>query len=573
MKDIKLLYKFSEGYRRHMFLIPVWIIVQVGMEVWIPYLMGDMLDTGIYGGSMETIKNEGLLMLLAAGIMMLAGVLISRHLSTWASGVSRNLRDSLFNAALELSFADTDQYGISSILTRMSTDVSYVKGALMMFNTLIRGPVMVILTIVVTANKYSGFTGIFVIGGITLFAVSLLIASRALKHYRRMFVHFDDMNDMLEENITAQKTVKAFSRGDYEESRFSKLIHSLRHETRMAETLTVMNEPLLDLVMDISILVIILISGRKIIGGAMQAGDFFCLLSYADQLLFRISLVASIMVPLMNAKVSLGRIAEVLDTKPSIRNGKRPFAVPADGSVSFNHVSMSYYEGKNVLEDINVQIKPGEFIGIIGSSGCGKTSLINLIPRFYDCNKGSVFVGGDDVRDYQINDLRKAIGLVPQSSLLFTGTIADNLKWGNEDASSEEIVNACAAAGANDFIMGFPDGYHTMISQGGSTLSGGQRQRLCIARALISKPDILILDDSLSAVDNATESRIIEALKQLKGTTTILLVSQRFTSVKDTDRIIVMESGHIESVGTHKELLESSRIYNEIYDTQRRTMA
>ena len=573
MDHIKRLYRFSEGYRKNMLLVPVWVFVQVGMEVWIPYLMGDMVDKGIYGANTEVIKNRGLLMLLAAVIMMTAGVMISRHLSKWASGVGRNLRDNLFISAQRLSFADSDQFGVSSIITRMSTDVSYVKNALMMFNTFIRCPLMVIMTITVTATAYQGFAKIFIISAIALFVASMTIARFALRHYRKMFVNYDKMNDMLEENITAQKTVKAFARSDYETSRFSRIIGVLRQETRMAETLSVMNEPVLGLVMDITLLAVILISGRQIIGGVMQAGDFFCLVSYTDQILFRISLIAGATVPLMNAQVSLDRIIEVMDTEPAIKSGQRPSAPPADGSVSFRDVSMSYFEGKNVLNNIDIEIKPGEFVGIIGSSGSGKTSMINLIPRFYDCNAGTVSVGGEDVKDYDLDDLRGAIGLVPQASLLFTGTIADNLRWGNEDATVEEIVDACVAAGANDFIMGFPDGYDTRVSQGGSTVSGGQKQRLCIARALISKPGILILDDSLSAVDNTTEHHIIETLRKMKGTTTIILVSQRFTSVKDADRIIVLDEGRIDAAGTHKELLASSKVYNEIYDTQRRTMA
>ena len=573
MDHIKRLYRFSEGYRKNMLLVPVWVFVQVGMEVWIPYLMGDMVDKGIYGANTEVIKNRGLLMLLAAVIMMTAGVMISRHLSKWASGVGRNLRDNLFISAQRLSFADSDQFGVSSIITRMSTDVSYVKNALMMFNTFIRCPLMVIMTITVTATVYQGFAKIFIISAIALFVASMTIARFALRHYRKMFVNYDKMNDMLEENITAQKTVKAFARSDYETSRFSRIIGVLRQETRMAETLSVMNEPVLGLVMDITLLAVILISGRQIIGGVMQAGDFFCLVSYTDQILFRISLIAGATVPLMNAQVSLDRIVEVMDTEPAIKSGQRPSAPPADGSVSFRDVCMSYFEGKNVLNNIDIEIKPGEFVGIIGSSGSGKTSMINLIPRFYDCNAGTVSVGGEDVKDYDLDDLRGAIGLVPQASLLFTGTIADNLRWGNEDATVEEIVDACVAAGANDFIMGFPDGYDTRVSQGGSTVSGGQKQRLCIARALISKPGILILDDSLSAVDNTTEGHIIETLRKMKGTTTIILVSQRFTSVKDADRIIVLDEGRIDAAGTHKELLASSKVYNEIYDTQRRTMA
>ena len=573
MRILRLLYKYAKGYRTASILLPIAVLVQTGMEVWIPYLMGEMLDQGIYAGDQAVIRRTGLLMLLAAGVMTAAGILVSYSISVWSSGVTRNIRDALFVRVQELAFSDTDRFGTASVLTRMSTDVQYVKRTLIMFNSLIRSPVMIIFTITVTLRSYRSVAGVFIIAAACLIAVSAIIVYFSIRHYRRMFIHYDEMNGMLEENITAQKTVRAFARGEQESGRFGGVISALFMENRRAERLTVLNEPLLELVINGSILALILITGTKIVGGTMLAGDFFCLISYADQILLQISILAMIMVPMLSAKVSIERILEVMDTEPAIKDGEGLCGRPADGSVSFRNVSMSYFEGKDVLQDLDIEIRAGEFTGIIGSSGSGKTSMIDLIPRFYDCRKGSVCVGGRDVREYALKDLRGHIGLVPQKSLLFSGTIADNLRWGNEDASAEDIVKACTAAGANDFIMGFPDGYDTVISQGGSTVSGGQRQRLCIARALIRKPEILILDDSLSAVDNTTEGHILDALDELRGRTTVIMVSQRFTSVMKADRIIVLDEGRIEAEGKHEELLESSRVYREIYETQRRTMA
>ena len=573
MQRLKQLYKYSEGYRTAFFLLPLAVLAQVAMQTWIPYLMGDMLDNGIYASDTAFIRSQGILMLIAAVIMMAAGLLVSYLVAVWSSGVTTNLRNALFIRVQELSFSDADSYGTASILTRMSTDMLYLKKALGMINSLISCPITIIVTAFVTFRAYRSVSGVFIGSACGLILVNFFVVKYALRHYRRMFTYYDSMNEMLAENITAQKTVKAYARADYEDSRFGRIIESLRRETRIAETLTVMNEPLLNLVINGSILAIILISGKQIVAGTLQTGDFFCLISYAEQILLEISVVALIMVPILNAQVSMNRICEIIEVSPSVSDAAEPAGAPADGSVVYSDVAMSYYEGKHVLEDINLEIKPGEFVGIIGSSGSGKTSLINLIPRFYDCAEGSVSVGGRDVRSYALSDLRGAIGLVPQTSLLFSGTIADNLRWGNEDASAEEIVSACVAAGANDFVMGFPDGYETVISQGGTTVSGGQRQRLCIARALVRKPQILILDDSLSAVDNATERLILGSLNQLKGKTTVIMVSQRFTSVRDADRIIVLNDGRIDAAGTHDELLESSKVYREIYETQRRTMA
>ena len=572
------LWYYSKGRRAAFWLLFPVVIAQAVLEVWIPYLMGEMLDTGIYAGSTDVIVRQGVRMALASVGLMATGLIISHLIAVWSAGVTRNLRDALFARVQELSFSDTDEYGTAAILTRMSIDINHIKKGLGMFHSLLRSPVMVIVTLTVTLKAYPSVSGIFLAAAGGFIVVNIFIVRYALRHYRQMFERYDDVNEILEENVTAQKTVKAFAREPYEQERFDKRADRLRREARLAEGVTALGDPLMNLVMDACILVIVVFCARGIIGGSLQTGDYFCLITYANQFLFQISMVALVMVPILNTTVSMNRVFELTEKEPSIKDGPFPEAAAADGSVSFRNVSLSYYAGAEgtednfALKDISLDIQPGEFIGVIGSSGCGKTSLINLIPRFYDCTKGSVLVGGRDVREYSLAQLRGAIGLVPQSSLLFTGTIGENLRWGNEDASPEQIVRAADIAGANGFVMSFPDGYETRVSQGGTTVSGGQRQRLCIARALVKQPKILIFDDSLSAVDNVTEAGILASLAgELKGTT-VILVSQRFSSVKNADRIVVLDEGRIDAAGTHEQLLEQSRVYREICETQRRMM-
>ena len=572
MKMLRMLWKYSTGFRYAMVLLPLAILAQVALETWIPYLMGERLDTGIYSGDMNLILQQGGRMALASVGMMAVGLAISRLIALWSAGVTRNIRDALFARAQALAFADTDKFGTAAILTRMSTDINYVKKGLGMFHSLLHSPMTVMVTLMVTANVYPQATGIFLLGAGGFILINIFVVRYALRHYRNMFQRYDELNELLEENVTAQKTVKAFAREEDEQARFDQRAAGLRREARIAETVTMLNEPLLSLVMDICILAIILLSGKAIVSGSMQTGDYFCLITYANQILFQISLIALIMVPILNTKVSMDRIFEIVDLKPSVADGKDAGAAVTRGAVRFENVSFRYGDSRDVLSEINLDIKPGEFIGVIGSSGSGKTSLINLIPRFYDVTAGRVTVDGTDVRAFPLRALRGGIGLVPQGSLLFSGTIAENLLWGNEDASPEEIVRAAAIAGANDFVMRFPEGYETRISQGGTSVSGGQRQRLCIARALIRRPKILILDDSLSAVDNATESNILNAFSRELKDTTVILVSQRFSSVRHADRIVVLDRGRVESIGTHDELLAGSRVYRELYETQRRTM-
>lgn len=572
MSRLRRIWKYSEGQRAALLALPLLILIQVIMEIWIPRIMGDMMDVGIYSGSMSVILRQGTLMIIASLGMTLSGLAISRAVSVWAAGLARNMRDDLFQRIQELAFSDLDEYGTASLLTRMSTDMNYVKKGAGMLSSLIHCPVMVAITIVVTVRSYPGISVVFLAGTGGLVVISVILIHFVIRHYRRMLSCYENLNELLVENITAQKTVKAFAREDYEKELFVKRAEHLRRESRIAESLTALNEPLMNLAINMCILGIVILSGRAIQGGSMQAGDFFCLISYANNILFQISVFALIAVPVINSMVSMDRVFEVTDKEVSIKDGEGSGHVP-DGSVCFDHVGFGYHKGSDeVLKDISLNIKSGEFIGIIGSSGSGKTTLVNLIPRFYDVGCGTLTVGGTDVRRYKLDELRGMIGLVPQTSLLFSGTIAENLRWGNEDADMEDMVKAASMAGANDFIMHKDGGYGTMLSQGGSSLSGGQRQRLCIARALVRKPKILIMDDSLSAVDRTTEEEILDSLRNRLEDTTVILVSQRFSSVQNADRIVVLDRGRIDAVGTHDHLLEESRVYRELYETQRRMM-
>ena len=566
------LWKYSGKYRFTMAMIPVAVLISTVMEIWIPYLMGDMLDKGLEKLDMNVVLHEGILMVVASVILVGSGFMESYFIAVWSTGFTRNMRDELFGKIQELPHADTDEYGSASILTRMSTDMNFIKKALGMYNSLLRCPLMIICTIAMTLRVYPSVSWLFITSALLFVFIMIFIVRAAMKHYNQMFLNYDELNNVLKENITAERTVKAFAREKHEEERFDKRADDLRHEALYSEGITVMNEPLLHLVMNICTLIITFVGGKLIIAKRMEVGDFFCIVSYVTQILVQIYIVALIMVPILSATISLKRIFEIVKRESSIEDSGSDSLKVEDGSVRFENVQFGYYEDKDkrVLCDLNMNIKSGEFVGIIGSSGCGKSSLINLIPRFYDCSDGRIIVGGNSIRDMSLKGLRESIGLVPQSSLLFTGTIRENLLWGNENATEEEMIRACKVADAYGFISSFPDGFETVIGQGGSTVSGGQRQRLCIARALIRNPKILILDDSLSAVDNTTEENIVRELGENYRDTTVILVTQRFTSVQKADRIFVMNEGCIDRVGTHEELLSGSKIYKEIYETQRR---
>ena len=566
-----------------MLALPAVLLLHVTLDVCIPYLIGDMMDSGVYTDDAAVVMVQGLRLALVGAAMMLTGLALSRLIAVWSGGVTENLRNALFARVHQLALADTDAYGTATILTRLSTDMNYIRKGLGMCHSLLRSPLMVTITVLVTVTVYPQVAWIFLLGAGGLALVGTLVVRFTLRHYRRMFLCYDGLNELLEENIAGQKTVKAFAREAEAEAQFRQRAASLRRETMLAQGGAMLNEPMLNTVIYACILLIVLVCARSIVAEDMLEGDFFCLIVYASQILYQIAMLTLIMVPILNAGVAMDRVLGIINLPSSMKDGEEKAGATEDASLSLRNASLSYHaaghsappeggKGSFALQGINLDIRPGEFVGIIGASGAGKTSLVSLLLRLYDATSGQILLGGRDLRSLSLASLRRLMGFVPQRSLLFTGTIADNLRWGNERATAEEIVRAAALAGANDFIMELPQGYETQLSQGGLTLSGGQRQRLCIARALVKKPKILILDDSLSALDNATEAAVMESLRRLEGTT-VLLVSQRISSVRQADRILVLDEGRAAGLGTHAELLATSRIYREIYDTQRRTMA
>ena len=564
-----------------MLALPAVLLLHVALDVYIPYLIGDMMDSGVYADDATVVMGQGLRLALVGAAMMLTGLALSSLIAVWSGGVTENLRNALFARVHQLALADTDTCGTASILTRLSTDMNYIRKGLGMCHSLLRSPLMVTITVLVTLTAYPQAAWIFLLGAGGLALVGALVVRFTLRHYRRMFHCYDDLNELLEENIAGQKTVKAFARETEAEALFRQRAASLRRETMLAQGGAMLNEPMLNTVMYAGILLIVLVSARSIVAGDMQAGYFFCLIVYATQILYQIAMLTLIMVPILNAGVAMDRVLGIINLPSSMKDGEEEAGATEDASLSLRNASLSYHaaghsappeggEGSFALQGINLDIRPGEFVGIIGASGAGKTSLVSLLLRLYDATSGQILLGGRDLRSLSLASLRRLMGFVPQRSLLFTGTIAYNLRWGNERATAEEIVRAAALAGANDFIMKLPQGYETQLSQGGLTLSGGQRQRLCIARALVKKPKILILDDSLSALDNATEAAVMESLRGLEGTT-VLLVSQRISSVRQADRILVLDEGRAEGLGTHEELLEKSPLYRKLIEKSRLT--
>ena len=574
MKNIKYLWKYSGKYKFAMILLPIVVAVGAFFEILIPYQMSQIMDIGIANSDMSYIVRESIGMVIASILMVGCAFIRSFLLARWGVGLSCNLKNALFERILELPSRDAEEIGVASALTRMSTDINYITKALLMFCSLINAPIHIVITIIMTSRVAAKVTPFFIISAVAFCIVIGIITKIALKHYRKMFIRYDDMNGILEENLVGMKTIKAFSASSHECNQFEISSEALKKEKTIAERLTVLMDPLLHLVIDVCILLLVLFGSDWIISGQMQAGDLFCVITYANQILFQIYMIALIMVPILTAMISMDRVFEVINRTPSFEFKGSVNQVPSSGNVTLSNVNFGYFPGedKRVLKNINLDIRPGEFLGIIGPSGSGKTTLLNLIAGLYKSDTGSIRIDGNEITDYTEEKLRLAYGLVPQKSLLFSGTVKDNVQWGKEDATNEEIVQACCTAAANDFIMGMKDGYGTMLEQGGINVSGGQRQRICIARAIVRKPKLLLMDDSLSAVDNRTESSIIDALLQRDPSETLILVSQKISSVRKADRIIVLNHGEIDGIGTNEELLQSNTVYQEFYESQRKVM-
>ncbi|MBQ8180960.1 MAG: ABC transporter ATP-binding protein [Ruminococcus sp.] len=569
----KTIFSHVGEYKKQAVLTPITIVGEVVMEVTIPLVMAKIIDNGIKKEDIGYVAGMGLLMVAMALLSLMFGAIAGRLSAVAGMGFAKNLRGALFRKVQDFSFSNVDKFSTASLTTRLTTDVTNLQNSFMMFiRGAFRSPIMLISATVmaVCVNPQLSVVFLFAIPvlGISIF----FIATKAFPRFEKMLSQYDSMNGMVQENLTGIRVVKAFAREDYETKRFSKTADGVRRAQVFAEKLIILNMPIMQLVMYGSICAILWFGGKMAVDGDILTGELSSFIMYVGQILISLMMLSMLFIMFVISRASMQRVYEVLSEEPAIADPEGASVMPEDGSISFRNVSFSYFgDMKNLaLENISLDIKSGETIGIIGGTGSSKSTLVQLIPRLYDATEGTVTVGGHDVREYSLETLRDQVAMVLQKNVLFTGTIKDNLKWGNGDATDEEIVEACKSACAHDFIMGFPDGYDTYMGQGGVNVSGGQKQRLCIARALLKKPGIIILDDSTSAVDTATDSSIRKAFREKLADTTTIIIAQRISSVMDADRIIVMDGGKINGIGTHEELMKSNEIYREVYDSQQK---
>ena len=550
---------------------PVFMLLEVAVDTIIPLLMASIIDNGVNNGDTRHIYIMGVWMIVAALFGLLTGCLGAKYGAKAAMGYGKNLRDAMFRNIQTFSFANIDRFSSASLVTRMTTDVTNIQNAyMMMLRMAMRAPASIICAMAMSFFISPRLATIYLIAVIALGALLLFISKAAMKYFDRAFKRYDDLNESVQENVSAIRVVKAYVREDYEKKRFSKAAENIYDVFVKAESLVVYNSPLMQFTVYACILLISWLGAHMVVSSTLTTGDLMALLTYCMNILMNLMMLSMVFVMISLSLASARRISEVLNEQSTLHNPKEPLYDVPDGSISFKHVTFRYSDTAEtpVLSDINLDIKSGETIGIIGGTGSSKSSLVNLISRLYDTDTGSVTVGGHDVREYDMDTLRNKVAVVLQQNVLFSGTILENLRWGDKNATTDECINACKMACADDFIESFPDKYNTYIEQGGTNVSGGQKQRLCIARALLKKPRILILDDSTSAVDTATDSKIRAALAKTIPGTTKLIIAQRISSVMDADRIIVMNDGKVDGFDTHENLLKNNEIYRDVYDSQ-----
>ena len=568
---LKTLAKEIRQYKKATILAPVFTGLEVLMEILIPFVTASIIDQGIEAGNMQKVYLYGGIMLVFAVISLFCGVMAGRYAASASSGYACNLRDAMYANIQKYSFSNIDKYSTAGLVTRMTTDVTNVQNAYQMILRIAsRAPLMLICSMVMCFVINVRLSLIFLAALIFLGCALAFIMSRTLPVFQEVFSRYDDLNASVQENVSAIRVVKAFVREDYENRKFTKAAEKLCSLFVRAESLLALNNPVMMLVIYGCIIGLSWFGAHYIVAGTLTTGNLTSLFSYVMSMMMSLMMLSMVFVMISMSAASAKRIAEVLEEKPDLTNPEQPLTKIPDGQIDFNHVNFSYKHGsgEDVLHDIDLHIHAGETVGIIGGTGCGKSSLVNLISRLYDADEGSVCVGGHDEREYDMEALKNQVAVVLQKNVLFSGTILDNLRWGREDAAKEECVEACRQACADDFIESFPNQYDTWIEQGGTNVSGGQKQRLCIARALLKKPKVLILDDSTSAVDTATDARIREAFaKKIPGTTK-LIISQRISSVQDADRILVLEEGRVTGFDTHEKLLKNNAVYQEIYEAQ-----
>lgn len=568
---IKRILQEVKEYRKASFLAPIFMVGEVVLEISLPFLMSFIIDKGVSQGDMTEVTKYGLIMIVAAFGSLFCGAMSGKYAAYASAGFAKNLRRAMFYNIQDFSFHNIDKFSTAGLVTRLMTDVTNIQNAYqMVLRMCVRAPLTLVCAMAMTFVINAELSMVFLYAIAFLGIVLIFIMKFAHPIFLQVFNRYDDLNASVQENITNMRVVKAYVKEDYEISKFNKASYNIYRMFKKAENILIFNSPAMQLSMYACILAISWLGARMIVGGSMTTGELMSMMTYTTNILMSLMMLSMIFVMLSMSFASVQRIDEVLDEKSDIVSPEKAVTELKDGSIDFHHVSFAYSVDQEAdsLEDIDLHIRSGETIGILGGTGSGKSSLVQLIPRLYDVTKGSLYVGGVDVKEYDLDVLRYQVSMVLQNNVLFGGTIKDNLRWGNPNASDEEMLQACRLAQADEFIQRFPDGYDTHIEQGGSNVSGGQKQRLCIARALLKNPKILILDDSTSAVDTRTDYLIRKAFREDIPDITKLIISQRISSIEDADRIVVLDDGKINGIGTHAELLKTNEIYQEVYRTQ-----
>ena len=568
---LKTLLAEVKEFKKDSFLTPLFMLLEVAMEMVIPLLMASIIDEGVNAGDMNHIYTVGFYMVIAAAVGLFAGVMGGKYGASASTGFARNLRRAMFARIQTYSFENIDKFSTAGLVTRLTTDVTNLQNAYQMILRMgTRAPASMIVAMFMSFYISPRLASIYLVAVVILGAVLFGIAIGVRKIFDVVFQKYDDLNASVQENISGIRVVKAYVREAYEKMKFQKASGNLFKMFVKAEKILTFNGPAMMITVYSCMLLIIWLGANMIVGSTLTTGELVSLLSYCMNILMSLMMLSMAFVMITMSIASAERITEVLNEETAIKNPEHPVMEVPDGSIDFDHVSFSYEKGAEefVLQDIDLHIRSGETIGIIGGTGSAKSTLVNLISRLYDVTEGEVKVGGRDVREYDLETLRNQVSVVLQNNVLFSGSILENLRWGDKNATDEECMEACRLACADEFIQRFPDGYNTHIEQGGTNVSGGQRQRLCIARALLKKPKILILDDSTSAVDTTTDAKIRRAFREEIPGTTKLIIAQRISSVQDADRILVMNEGRVDGIGTHKKLLASNEIYRDVYESQ-----